>query len=128
MTRRIITQLRSMDQAMLSGDDSGLKNSWEEVCVQVQGEQSYFWDAYEDLLRQFLADEVSRLPLHERRAVWLQTENGMAYLDLEEEDSGPVPYSVDDIVQYMLDEYVLPAAAEHSNPRIRKYLDGDGEW
>lgn len=128
MTRRIIKQLRSMDQAMLSGDDSGLKNSWEEVCAQVQGEQSYFWDAYEDTIRQFLEDEVSRLPLHERRAVWLQTENGMAYLDLEEEDSGSVPYSVDDIVQYMLDEYVLPAAVEYSNPRIRKYLDGDGEW
>ncbi len=79
-------------------------------------------------MRQFLADEASRLPLHERRAVWLQTENGMAYLDLEEEDSGPIPHSVDDIVQYMLDDYVLPAAAEYSNTRIRKYLYGDVEW
>jgi hypothetical protein len=52
----------------------------------------------------------------------------MAYLDLEEEDSGPIPHSVDDIVQYMLDDYVLPAAAEYSNTRIRKYLYGDVEW
>jgi len=128
MTRRIIKRLREMDDAMMSGDDSGLKNSWEEVCVQVQGEQFYCWDVYEETICHCLRDEVNGLPLHERQSVWLQTENGMEWLDLEEESSGRVPYSEADLVQYVLDEYVLPAAGDYSNPRIRQYLDGGEVW
>jgi len=34
-------------KAELFGDDSPLKNVWEEFCAQVQGEHSFYWDAYE---------------------------------------------------------------------------------
>jgi hypothetical protein len=127
MTRRIIKQLRQMDDAMMSGDDSGLKNSWEEVCVQMQGEQSYCWEVFEETIRHFLRDEVTKLPPHEHQAVWLQTENGLEWLDLGDECSKSVPYSEDDIAQYVLDEYVLPTAGDYSNPRIRKYLDVESQ-
>ena len=50
-----INTLTEMDStAMLSGD-SGLKNVWEEVCVQVQDEQSFFWDTYVETMESLLA-------------------------------------------------------------------------
>ena len=45
LVKDAIAALEQMDaNAMLSGDDSGLKNVWEEVCVQLQYEESIFWD------------------------------------------------------------------------------------
>lgn len=41
----VITALQRMP-AHLSGDDSGLDTAWDEVCVQIQCEESIFWDAY----------------------------------------------------------------------------------
>ena len=40
ITRRVIRSLRELVDGLQSGDDSGLTNAWEEICVQVQGEQS----------------------------------------------------------------------------------------
>lgn len=42
---------------LLSGNDSGLKNVWEEICVQKQGEESHYWDAYEDTINNFIDAE-----------------------------------------------------------------------
>jgi hypothetical protein len=35
----------------LSGTDSGLKNTWDEICVQIQGEYSFHWDTYEGAVK-----------------------------------------------------------------------------
>jgi len=40
---QVITELEKITTT-LSGDDSPLENPWEEICVQVQGEESFFWD------------------------------------------------------------------------------------
>ena len=42
VARKAISDLHKFDDT-LSGDDSGLKNVWDEICVQVQGEQSSHW-------------------------------------------------------------------------------------
>lgn len=41
-----IDALQKMDSDEMLSGNSGLKNVWEEVCVQVQDEQSFFWDTY----------------------------------------------------------------------------------
>lgn len=41
LTRRLIKQLQKMTDALHSGDGSGLQNAWDEICVQVQYEQSF---------------------------------------------------------------------------------------
>ncbi len=127
LTRRVISKLRGMDQALLSGDER-LQNAWEEICVQVQGEQSFFWEAYEDTIRQCAQTEVTKLQPHERQSLWLQTESGAEWLFEEENSESEVPHSDDDIIEYLLNDHILPAASDYSNPRIRKYLDGDEEW
>lgn len=117
---------------MTSGDDSGLENLWDEICVQVQGERSVFWNAYEDyvirLISKLLSDRCSE---NERKMLWLQTEEFQLWYDeeVEEErlsqrfsaDGMPDAYTIQDISEWCLSR-VLSAAADYTNARIERYL------
>ena len=48
---KTIRALQGMTDAnmLLSGDDSGLINVWEEICVQLQNEESFYWDTYVEI-------------------------------------------------------------------------------
>ncbi|UJP63507.1 hypothetical protein [Mongoliitalea daihaiensis] len=104
---------------ILSGDDSGLVNSWDEICVQIQGEYSFDWEAYEFMIDNHLKEETKKLTTHEQFAIWLQTDNGV-YYD-EEEDENP-EFIEEDILQY-LKIVLLKEAGSWSNDRIRRYLN-----
>src|SRR5258706_15995920 len=73
--RRAIVHLQRMD-AELSGDDSGLINVWDEICVQVQNQESTVWDAYQDTVQSIVSGVVKGLAPLECEAVWLQTDRG----------------------------------------------------
>lgn len=123
ITRRVVTSLQRM-QDLLSGDDTGLRNTWDEICVQVQGEYSYSWDAYEETVRSLVETRVEELSDFEREAIWLQTPDGQDWdFDAEEPDSNPVV--TEDIVEYLMSQYIFAKAADWSKVRIRQYLDGD---
>jgi hypothetical protein len=122
VTRRAIRALQKLENGLQSGDDSGLTNAWEEICVQVQGLESDLWDAFDLTVRQVVLVEVNQLKPHERAAVWLQTPAGENW-DSEDEDSREgSPVAEDDIVEYLTNEFVYSAADDWSNRRIRKYL------
>jgi len=46
---------------LLSGDDSGLKNVWEEICIQMQVQESFHWQAYDKTIKDFIASEFEKL-------------------------------------------------------------------
>jgi hypothetical protein len=123
VTRRVIRYLQELVDGLQSGDDSGLTNAWEEICVQVQGEQSVLWDAYDVTVRQIVSMEVTRLPEYERDAVWLQTPEGEQWDAEEKDEREKSPVTGDNIIDYLTNDYVYSAAANWSNLRIRKYLD-----
>jgi len=50
ITRKVIKEPRQMTDTM-SGDDSELKTTWDEICAQVQYEESFHWDAYDHTVR-----------------------------------------------------------------------------
>lgn len=109
---------------MLSGDDSGLKNVWEEICVQVQDEQSVFWEAYVETMESLLAGYVELLDRDARLALWTATDAGWDYIyDHHADDDGvaDVPVVEDEIVAKLKDE-LISAAASYSNQRIAKFL------
>lgn len=69
-------ELQSWDDAsMQSGDNSGLKNLWDEICVQVQREESIFWDMYIEIIDSCIERQASKLKPHELMAIWWQNEN-----------------------------------------------------
>lgn len=127
VTRRAIRALQKLKNGLQSGDDSGLTNAWEEICVQVQGLESDLWDAFDLTVRQVVLAEVNQLKPDERAAVWLQTPAGENW-DSEDEDLREgSPVAEDDIVEYLTNEFVYSAADDWSNRRIRKYLY-QGGW
>jgi hypothetical protein len=122
VTRKAIDQLQEMDQT-LSFQDSGLQNTWEEICVQVQYVESFSWDAYDETVRVIVAALVSGLPKHEKEALWLQTDAGFDW-DCEETDQrSKNPVIGTDIVDYLLAEHVYAEAGRWTNERIRDFID-----
>lgn len=123
VTRKVIAQLRGMHEGLQSGDDSGLKSIWDEICVQIQDEYSPYWDAYEHVVTSIVKYHIEKLLDHEREAIWLQTKNGNSWDCDDDDPRHSYPVDMTDIVDYVLDEYVYEEAGKWSNARIRAYLD-----
>ena len=120
LSRKVIRSLIKMIDGMQSGDDTTLKNLWDEICVQVQGEESAMWDIYSDIIQSLILSEVVALDAATQQAIWLQTDEGVDWR-FEKEDQ-EVPIVCEDIAKYILDGFVLSAAAEWANKRIKNYL------
>ena len=137
---------------LLSGDDSGIRNTWDEVCAQVQGEQSFYWEAYEDTIDSVILSELRKLPEVELCALWLQTDEGTDWQDktqsqsalgvdrppfpdemvegeLTDTDSSPseIPLCETDIIP-TISQRVYELAEDWSNRRIRAYLREDKDY
>jgi hypothetical protein len=127
ITKRAISGLQRIPPT-LSGDDSELLNAWDEICVQVQFEESFFWHVYQHTITAIIGAEIEELPQLERDAIWLQTERGFDWSfdrdwDDESQKTAEPPTYDPDITDYILHKYLLPAAESWSNSRIRAYLD-----
>jgi hypothetical protein len=111
VARRVVRKLIHLTDTQ-SGDDSGLINVWEEICVQVQVEQSVLWDAYDMTAYQIVEAEVKALPAPEvlRLSQWFSGD--------EETDE----YSSEDVSAQLL-KSVYTLAANWSNRRIRAYME-----
>lgn len=122
ITRKVIAALQRMTDCTLFGDDSELKNVWDEVCVQVQFEESLFWDVYEETIDAIIQGEVEHLDRHILQALWLQTDRGDDWAMDNEKEENP-PCVIDDIVDFIRNEYVLSEAGRWTNARIRTHLE-----
>jgi len=124
--RRVVRALRRMKAEMQSGDDSGLADLWDEICVQMQTEQSVMWDHYEDVIRGLVLREVQALDKHLRMALWLQTREGQDWdWDDEDLDQHDVPYSPFEVADYITEAVVLSKAADYTNRRIARAIDSE---
>jgi hypothetical protein len=87
-----------------------LFNAWDEICVQVQAEQSIFWGAYEDTARAVISGRLDCLSRQELCAIWLQTDAGEEWASDEGESSRP-SYCLDDVVDHLWSELLGHAGA-----------------
>ena len=118
IAHKVVRELQNLKNCTLSGDDSGLQNVWDEICVQVQYEESFEWEIYVDLIKKYISDQLESLKSELIKAMWLETEEGDMY-DWNE-DKG---WNEDAVVEYILREHILSAADTHSNDRIRRFLN-----
>ncbi|MEW6027653.1 MAG: hypothetical protein AB1599_10235 [Planctomycetota bacterium] len=122
----VIVSLLKMKDCKQSGEDSPLENLWEEVCVQVQGEYSIFWEMYLDLIYSLILNELEKISKLKQVAIWLQTNGGQDWkweLENEETVAEFPPHNTQEITEYILDEYVLSEADRTTNERIEAYMD-----
>lgn len=106
----------------LSGGDTELENVWEEICVQLQNEESIYWDTYVITIKSMIDGIVDGLRDHEIATLWLLTDDADEWLSKEPEDRGSIPAFQSDIVEHLFDDYVCQAAENYSNSRIRDFL------
>ncbi|MDD5581384.1 MAG: hypothetical protein PHY16_19215 [Methylobacter sp.] len=129
ITRKTIFELQRMPyHTPLSGGDSGLTTVWDEICVQVQDEESYCWDAYDITVRSLVELDVSQLKHFEQLALWIQTESYDDWESEKRDDEQFPPVFDDDIVNYLLAEYVYSDAMEWTNAKIRKYIEQKNQY
>ena len=126
IANQTISHLQSIDDVLLSGDDTELKNVWDEICVQVQYSESVYWDAFDEPVRAMVLGFVTELSDFESCAVWLQTDGGNNWLCEEQDERDANPVDPSEIADYVLKEYVYVRAGKWSNPRIRTFIDRSG--
>jgi hypothetical protein len=117
--RQVITKLQRMDRPW-SDEPSLLKSLWDEVCVQMQDEQTFAWDAIDETVRTLVAVQVSKLPAHELAALWLKTDQGIDWTFSDEEERDPHPVTSADVVE-QLTQNVYSTACNWTNRRLRTY-------
>jgi hypothetical protein len=122
ITGKVVADLQRMKHT-LSGDDSGLKTTWDEICVQVQEEDSFQWNSYDDTVRAIVRSYVTQLPQHERDALWLQTDQGSDWDCQDENEREANPVCDDHIIDYLTQEYIYAEAGQWSNSRIRAFIE-----
>lgn len=122
VTRRAVCDLQRMPPD-LSGEGSGLGIVWNEICVQVQDEQSFAWEAYNQPTRAVVDAMVEEQPPHEQAALWLQTNAGIDWDSDEAAERATNPVTTEDIAAYLLRDYIYDAAEGWANARIRAYVD-----
>ncbi|MGH8432980.1 MAG: hypothetical protein ACRERX_00535 [Pseudomonas sp.] len=123
----VVLHLEGME-ATLSGD-SGLENVWEEVCAQVQREESIDWSIYEDIIVDLLHSVVKALDRDAQLALWAVTDAGWDYIyDHHADKNGAVgaPLDIGAIVA-KLKEDVLSAAADYESPSLYRYIWGEDD-
>ncbi len=121
VARKVISDLRRMHDT-LSGEDSELKTTWDEICVQVQLEESIYWEAYEQTVRALVHGYVSELLAHEREAIWLQTPAGRDWVYEDPDNRETYPVDDDEVAEFIMDEDIYVEARRWSNARIREFI------
>lgn len=114
-----------MRDEMLSGD-SGLQSVWEEVCAQIQGEESADWWAYEDLIQTIALTQIEQLCHNGQLALWTQTSVGWNWVYDHFSDEGGAsvaPLELSPVVKLIEDE-VLSAASDYASPALSRFLFG----
>lgn len=124
ISRKVIRNLQGLTDGngLLSGEDSGLESTWDEICAQLQGEESFYWDTYVGMIEQYTKYNVGELAEYEREAAWLLTPEGEDWDCELEEERESYPVFSDDLVRHIAG-YVMNKGSDWSNYRIRAYLD-----
>lgn len=134
LARAAMRDLKRYTEGLGSGEDSGLKNVWEEICVQVQGEESFFWDAYEEMALGHLRSRIERLRETSRKLLWVPSDDALEWLaEAEDPDADakefrdiPLP-DIDQLARYVFVEHLRPLAMEFTNGRIRRFFEDGSE-
>ena len=117
-----IRELQRMGgEFLLSGDCSGLRNVWDEICVQEQLENSCSWHAYLETIAVLIECRLEELPLYEQEALWLLTPEGDEWDSELEDERDAYPVVSEHLAAYVQNE-LLSRALDWRNERISRYL------
>lgn len=121
LTRKVIRELQRLN-VTTSGDDSSLKNCWDEICVQQQDECFWAWDVYEQTIERVIEGVFEQLPEFEQKCINFSVLT--QHPDYVESYDG---IYTEEVVSFIL-QRVLSEANNYTNPQIRAYLNSRFEF
>ena len=107
--------------SMLSGDDSGLENVWDEICVLVQSEQSNFREAYENTIEQIIKSIFKNTDEEILKLISIMDDDEFE-LTVEKDFSYTKYQFNEDAACKIVKQKVLMEAGNYTNERIEKYI------
>lgn len=121
------------DDCLLSPDDSGLENFWDEICIDTQGEWTVYHYFYEEMVESYVdANIYPKLTELEKTILWTQTNSFNEWIEEIEDNNIDKKHIIFDffdnydesaIKNYILDS-IWEEATNYTNSRIEKYLYG----
>lgn len=129
ISRKVILALQKRTDALEVGNyycftprsESGLKNIWDEICVQqIEAEFSDYWSYFVLEVENLIEPEIEKLPEHIQQAIWLQIEENWGYQEGEE-----MEIATYQLVDYIAEEYVFERARRWSNKQINYFIHGE---
>jgi hypothetical protein len=89
LVQQVVAEIKALpDNCRQSGDDSKLKDVWEEFKYQMQRGESVFFEFYEATIRAICARRLAELDRDRQGLLWLWSDG---YFDWEDQD-GEIPY------------------------------------
>lgn len=129
VAEQAVVELDEMRSHLLSGDDSGLTSTWQEICVQVQGEESDSWDAYLLTIHQVVLSGLQGMLPTELKMLWLCTDQGWNWLwdvvNADDDQPAPPHPGVDghEIARWIWRQILRDIAEQDHHPNVRRFLD-----
>ena len=117
---QIIWQIKRLPKdAMQSGDDSPLKNVWEEWIVQQQGEHSISYGLYEETFLVICHGVAKKLASEDRELLWWETD---VALEWEHDEPPGEDQLLSDLAEELLRRVNEAAANVELCDRLERYI------
>lgn len=117
---RILKQLKG--DSLLEASDHGLKNTWEEICVQLQYEESMFWDAYDETVEQTINFIFKKVDAEILKFLSIMNDDEFHITEKDSFMYGNYAYSLDSACNVVKQE-VYNQARIYTTNNIKRYLD-----
>jgi hypothetical protein len=104
-------------ETLLLGKDSGLTNTWEEICVKVQGNESFYGNIYEFTVKEIIKGELETMPKAVSDLICF-----MGSLDNHKASREEGLYLIED-GEKAIYRSVIEAADIYTNEKIENYTD-----
>ena len=123
IVNKVMFSLRKLKEGkLLSGDDSELLNVWDEICVQVQGENSIYWNVYEETINMFIKYYVEKEPIEIKYLLsYYDTDSYPDKNSTETNNEIKLVYNEGYIIDTLFTK-ILGLAVDYTNARISNYL------
>ena len=127
MARRIVQCAmrdlqRMRDPSVLQlGPGSGLRDVWDEICVQAQTVCLVPWEPYKMAIHGIIEGILDDCSRNQLRTIWLLTPKGTDWRFENPGNKSPAPCDADIIEFFYTD--LLSKASDYENARIRGYCD-----
>jgi len=109
--------------------DTGLKSLWEEICIIADEGDGLEYESCIDTLDEFVRDAIdqSKLAEWQKSSLWLMTSEGLDWLYSDRLSEGVCCWCEADVVRMIRDDYIVPAAMNWTNYRIRRFSESKYE-